>query len=309
MSARNLVVPQGILADWQGSKLHRDTEGDTETFNVLEVARRLSLSEDPHYGGRVIQSQQANGSGCFSENPQRSVRQPIRDDLVQVPRIQQPQRSKTISIGGLGRSRVTGLSTPANPGFYLESESPLSFPPKSKAAHNRLNVTNGDPPDSTDLRAYNDLEAYHISSDPPIFLAKSRSNGTTWPRSESTDEDLWRKLSFDSGTSTLGITRRASVLAESVVEKIGETVGGALRRTSVGLLYDKAKLRQAQLQRSTAVQFGFQYTCYFLIAAFVYFVFVGFPLWNGLVLTIYIIFEMKLILPVGTAIFLGIGFL
>ncbi len=61
--------------------------------------------------------------------------------------------------------------------------------------------------------------------------------------------------------------------------------------------------------RSNAVQIGFEYTFYLLMLATIYFVFVGVPLWNGLVLTIYYIFDMKLVVPAGTAIFLGIGFL
>ena len=93
------------------------------------------------------------------------------------------------------------------------------------------------------------------------------------------------------------------------MEKVVDTVTRPLRRTSLQDVYEKAKIRQTQLTRSTVAQIGFQYFSYLLMLAGIYFVFVGYPLWKGLVLVLYDVFRMQLTIPVGTAVFLGIAFL
>lgn len=105
------------------------------------------------------------------------------------------------------------------------------------------------------------------------------------------------------------VARRASIVVENVVEKVRETVTSALRRSSLEEVYEKAKIRQEQIKRSTAAQLAFEYTFYVFLLAIIYFGFVGFPFWNGLVITIYHLFDMKLVVPAGTAAFLGTGFL
>ncbi|KAL8767056.1 MAG: hypothetical protein Q9209_006350 [Squamulea sp. 1 TL-2023] len=107
----------------------------------------------------------------------------------------------------------------------------------------------------------------------------------------------------------MSVVRRTSVIFENAVGQVKDTVNIAFRRSSLQEVYEKAKTRQLQLMRSNAVQIGFEYSFYLVLLASLYFVFVGVPLWNGLVLTIYYVFDMKLVVPAGTAIFLGIGFL
>ena len=103
--------------------------------------------------------------------------------------------------------------------------------------------------------------------------------------------------------------RRASVAVQDAVGTVKDTLTSALRRSSLEEVYEKAKIRQVQLMRSTPAQLGFEYAFYFMLLAIIYFIFIGIPFWNGLVLTLYFIFDMKLVVPAGTAAFLGVGFL
>ncbi|KAL8828361.1 MAG: hypothetical protein Q9191_002631, partial [Dirinaria sp. TL-2023a] len=109
--------------------------------------------------------------------------------------------------------------------------------------------------------------------------------------------------------SAINVIRRAGIVVGNAVEKAKDTVTGALRRSSLQELYEKAKIRQIQLKRSNTAQNGSEYIFYALIFATTKFDFTGYPQRNCLVRTIYYLFEMKLVVPAGTAAFLGISFL
>lgn len=93
------------------------------------------------------------------------------------------------------------------------------------------------------------------------------------------------------------------------MDLVKDTVTSVLRCSSLEEVYEKAKIRQLKLKRSNVAQTGFEYTFYLFLLAIVYFVIVRVPLWDGLVLTIYHVFDMKLVVPAGTAAFLSTGFL
>lgn len=121
-----------------------------------------------------------------------------------------------------------------------------------------------------------------------------------------------RDNSEQSRFSTQTLARRASVLIDRTVDGVQNAVAAVLntgRKSSVAEMYEKAKVRQVKIKRSPAAQYAFEYFCYLLIVAFIYFVFVGRPLWDGVVWYIYIVFMRYLVVPAGTAAFLGIGFL
>lgn len=108
------------------------------------------------------------------------------------------------------------------------------------------------------------------------------------------------------------LARRASVLAERTIGGVQNAVAAVLhptRRSSIADMYEKAKVRHIKIERSPMAQIAFEYFSYLLIIAIIYFVFVGIPLWKGVVWYIYIIFMHYLVVPAGTAVFLGIGFL
>lgn len=74
-------------------------------------------------------------------------------------------------------------------------------------------------------------------------------------------------------------------------------------------VYDKAKVRQVELQRSKFVQILFQYSIYTICLAFIYFVLVGEPLWKGAVYWLYYVFKHKFTVPGTWAVVIGIAFL
>ena len=201
-----------------------------------------------------------------------------------------PQRSSTINLGGLGRSRVTGLNTPANRGL-------------------RLDLTQSSPHQNVMDTSPWYQEASLNSAIPPVYLPRSNSERKTGIRPEARFKPLQRGLSGGRIDPTTDTDNRPGIVAQHVAAKIKGSVNEISRRSSIHSVYDKAKIRQKQLQRSTTAQFAFQYVFYLLIFATIYFLFVGVPLWNGLVLTILYLFQKKLVVPAGTAIFLGVGFL
>ncbi|KAI4136620.1 MAG: hypothetical protein L6R39_007701, partial [Caloplaca ligustica] len=321
MSIDNIVIPGGILAARTGP-LNTDDgvrESGPESFDATEVARQRARS----LSVSVVASRHASEDGiCYRPNvvisnrrSQGSLRRHASGTSGEGRQWQRPQRSSTINLGGLGRSRVTGRSTPANPGLRLDRASSMFDPVRREA-----------PQAASRFDAIPELESTYVfqrlggsqppdghapttSGDPQVFLGRSTSRATATTRRGSSPRKLERNQSNTSQFSAMTVARRASIVVENVVEKVRETVTSALRRSSLEEVYEKAKIRQEQIKRSTAAQLAFEYTFYVFLLAIIYFGFVGFPFWNGLVITIYHLFDMKLVVPAGTAAFLGTGFL
>ena len=310
MNIDNIVIPGGIIATWDGPQSTQTQQNgqDDESFDIVEVARErarslfASIDALDSGGGSALERIPSTISLCetnraaFGQGPHK-------------PHAQRPvfhrQRSNSINLGGLARSRATGLSTPANPGLRLE---PTVTFEKSLDSTTMIDIE--------DSYVFQRLEHYkpsnqnsaRLSSTGPLLPARGSSVNTAPPRKFSHGH-LDRALSGRSRHSSTNVARRASVAVGNVVEKVKDTVTGPLRRSSIEEVYEKAKIRQVQLMRSTVAQITFQYVSYLLMLAAIYFVFVGFPLWEGLVLAIYDIFRKRLAIPVGTAVFLGIAFL
>ena len=311
MNVDNIVIPGGILATWDGPQSTETQRhgGDNERFDIVEVARErarsLSVSVNNQGSGRRGTLERIASSIPLS-HPIRSASQRERlKTYGQRPGFQR-QRSNSINLGGLARSRATGLSTPANPGLRLEP---------AATSQNHLDPTATI--DFEDSYVFKRLEDYkrssqdtaRLSSAGTLFLARSNSVNMAPLRKESSHRYLERNPSRKSLLSSANVTRRASVAVGNVVEKVKDTVTAPLRRSSLQEVYEKAKIRQVKLKRSLATQIIFQYACYLLMLAAIYFVFVGFPLWRGLVLLLYDVFRLQSAIPAGTAVFLGIAFL
>ena len=321
MGASNIVIPSGILSTWQGPQQLGDRNGfgNRESFDITEVARQRARSlsvglkgqgrSRAHTLGRLASIVQSN------QNPSAVLQQRQYGSRREDARLQQRQRPNSINLGGLARSRATGLSTPANPGLAFDRTFSISAPARADPAPKPVNETikheleNSYIFQSLGNYQLSGRDAAQTSSGPAVFLARNGSKPTATLRRESSHKPLERSYSGSSQYSAIDVVRRASIVVENAVEKVKDTVNSALRRSSLQELYEKAKIRQVQIKRSTAVQLGFEYFFYLLMLATVYFGFIGYPLWNGLVLTIYYLFDMKLVVPAGTAIFLGIGFL
>ncbi|GAB7344970.1 hypothetical protein MBLNU457_3399t1 [Dothideomycetes sp. NU457] len=99
-------------------------------------------------------------------------------------------------------------------------------------------------------------------------------------------------------------TRQSRERQQSVIQRAGSVVGevlqnvaDAVRRSSLADLYEKAKVRRKQMQRKKWVQLLFEYTFYLIIVAFVYFVLIGVPLWNGTVWWLWWVFSNRFVVP------------
>lgn len=308
MNIDNIVIPGGILATWDGPQSTETQRygGDNESFDIVEVAREHARSLSASFDGQGSDERSTlERIASISETIQAAPRHGSRSTYGQRPGFQR-QKSNSINLGGLARSRATGLSTPANPGLRLEPAATVQDPLESNTTANL-----------EDSYVFQRLEDYKpsnqdttwLSSTGPLFLAGSSSENTAAPHRKSSHKDLERQLSRKSRLSSANVARRASIAVGNAVEKVIDTVTGPLRRSSLQEVYEKAKIRQVQLMRSTVAQISFQYVSYLLMLAAIYFVFVGFPLWKGLVLVLYNLFHMQLTLPAGTAVFLGIAFL
>ncbi|KAL8956544.1 MAG: hypothetical protein Q9193_005961 [Seirophora villosa] len=86
-------------------------------------------------------------------------------------------------------------------------------------------------------------------------------------------------------------------------------VTNKLRRSNFRDMYEKAKTKQARLRRSDRAQLIFKWTFYVILAATVYLLLIGMPLWPGGVWYMYILFKKHLVLKAGMAITFGLSFL
>ena len=142
------------------------------------------------------------------------------------PHAQRPvfhrQRSSSINLGGLARSRATGLSTPANLGLRLE---PTVMFEKSLDSTNMI---------VSRTHMFQRLEHYKTSyqrsarpsSTGPLLLARGSSVNTASPRKKSFHGYLDRTLSESSRKSPSNAARRASTAVGKMVEKVKEPSQG-----------------------------------------------------------------------------------
>ncbi|KAL8957171.1 MAG: hypothetical protein Q9183_006126 [Haloplaca sp. 2 TL-2023] len=317
MSVDNILIPGGILTAWQGPQAPEEKKNHTgrnEQFDVTQVARRrartLSFGRDNRFDhGRPAMG--PRGSGARLHSGLHSATQPgPRGQGQPPPSAQQPLRSNTIHMDRRGKMRYSDPGTSDVPQSGLQRGPSITIAARKKSLQQRLQTTETEG-DLDNSYIFQSLEKYQLGKlqsgqqdvNPPVFLMRSNSVR----RNKSGRRE--RSQSTTSQFAAIDVVRRASVVVENAVDKVKDTVTNALRRSSLQEVYEKAKIRQVQMTRSTFVQNAFEYSFYVLMLATVYFVFVGVPLWDGLVLTIYYLFDMKLVVPAGTAIFLGIGFL
>lgn len=125
-----------------------------------------------------------------------------------------------------------------------------------------------------------------------------RPSGTPYSDAPST---IYQQLSNFSFASSLvppsrtnpGVDDRITPVREpehAILPPSGQSSAGAMmhrpselfRRSSVHGMWEKAKAKQASLERSKWAMIAFEYTAYTWLAMFLYFVLVGRPLWKGL---------------------------
>ncbi|KAH6653844.1 glycosyl transferase [Truncatella angustata] len=99
-----------------------------------------------------------------------------------------------------------------------------------------------------------------------------------------------------------------AVVPDAVLDRTRSVVNRA-RRSSIVDVYEKAKIRGAELERKKWVQVLFEYTIYLILICFIYFVLVGMPLWKGAVYWLYWVVSTKFVITGGWSITIGIAVL
>ncbi|PYH43746.1 uncharacterized protein BP01DRAFT_300086 [Aspergillus saccharolyticus JOP 1030-1] len=79
-------------------------------------------------------------------------------------------------------------------------------------------------------------------------------------------------------------------------------------RHSIYDIYQRAKERRVALQRKYWVQLLFEYAVYLMLAAFIYLVLIGVPLWKGAVWWLYYVVRFEFVIQGGWAITIGVAF-
>jgi len=102
------------------------------------------------------------------------------------------------------------------------------------------------------------------------------------------------------------VQRAGSIVADVVADAV-HTIQNTVRRSSLYDIYEKAKTRGAQLQRSKWAMRVFQYACYLILVSFVYFVLVGVPLWKGAVYWLWWVFSHKFTVAGTWAVIIGVA--
>lgn len=118
-------------------------------------------------------------------------------------------------------------------------------------------------------------------------------------RNPSNDANVTQASTQRSRRSTSGGSRKESIVqrSASIVLNTVEDVKQAIRRSSIYDVYEKARTRGIELQRSKFAMRLFEYTFYIILVTFVYFVLVGVPLWKGAVYWLYWVFKHKFAIP------------
>lgn len=111
------------------------------------------------------------------------------------------------------------------------------------------------------------------------------------------------------GASNLALidSDATSLVPESIQRRF--TNASHIRKSSIWKTYQKAKYKAIKVQRNKQTQLIFEYSVYLTLAAFVYFVLVGVPLWKGAVYWLWWVVAHRFVIAGGSSITLGIAFL
>lgn len=321
-SISNVVVPAALLRTksndlFSRSRLNTQETAQLEDFDVQNVTNTnigLALSRASTIDIAGLQRNRqigprsaANGLETINQAEALSTNADYRPVLIEMPPPARLRRGGSLNTsqlhrGQVDRNTVSRRSWVPAPVISEEpsriSEDPASYDLATPAP--AMTIVDGN---SSSI--FQDLSTFQ-------FPAKARRRSTFF----STNDDATR-FSFEDGTNLRkldskgvlertttkqSVLRRASTALTSVASKIMPR-----RRMSIESVYDKAKLLQFKFERSKWFMRFFEFTVYVLLAAFVYLVLVGRPLWGGLVWYIYIVIDQKFVIVGGSAIFIGLA--
>ncbi|KAK5943302.1 hypothetical protein PMZ80_004309 [Knufia obscura] len=343
-ASNNIRIPQGLLQSansgfYAYSRRHLEDENqETQPLehiiqqpaqavlavNPVPRSRTPDLGTDgrPQVGlGRVTstRSQRPTRKTSSFVRSSGSIRRPLDESGLLPREPQRRERASSFDVGALLRRQRRWTEGPRS-SILIEYNRPLYYaqatvhPPEHR--------------EPSQARALSPTESlaeggHKASSEQPAIRWPGAWSPTTvsgrlsiyQPREA--EREHQRHASFLSGQDAITVRRptyQGDAPQTSALRKASVAVGNALsklvpqaRRSSIRNTFEKAKLRQQQLQRTKPVQILFQYFIYLILAAFVYFVLVGRPLWGGTVWYVYILFEYHLTIVGGSAIFIGLA--
>ena len=193
----------------------------------------------------------------------------------------------------------------------------ISSIPEEQSPEEQSSEDQSPEPDATDLssRILQRLSyvAHNIGGRRSSVINNARSFRRSMfrPNEDSYDEENYQGTTRTSNRNSKAIPKswRFLGLDEPVLKDAVHNVTQKLNKSNFREMYEKAKVRQRQINRSETGQLLFKYTFYTVIVAVIYLVLVGLPLWRGAVWYMYILFQKYMVLKAGLAITLGIGFL
>lgn len=275
---------------------------------IIPSALLNALGSGP-YESHINQYQHDEGRNTSNGFDVREVAQRVHEETTNVL-----ARSASISIAELARPSAARLEldfrkTSLEPNFGSTMRSQGMSPLRPEQARHALStVTEGRVTASSQPFTTNDYFGnYSFGAQAPRIYRRTSSDRSisrkaridqpspTGPqnRNYSQDIDDIRISTQGSRGSTAGgaprkesiVQRSASIVLDTVAD-----VKQAIRRSSIYDVYEKAKKRGVELQRSKWAMRLFEYTFYLILVAFVYFVLIGLPLWKGAVYWLYWVF-------------------
>ncbi|KAJ9091303.1 hypothetical protein QFC21_007258 [Naganishia friedmannii] len=161
-----------------------------------------------------------------------------------------------------------------------------------------------------------DVEVSNVVHSRDIFARNSQlavqehaeKGHSSEPRKRSTLRTSTAPPRPSNADSMFAVARRGTVArVGSVLQSAAQGVTDVARRMSLFNLYEKAKVRGVELQRSRRFQLVFEWSIYLLLLAFVYLVLVGMPIWKGAVYWLYIVVKFKFVIAGTWSITIGIA--
>ena len=304
-SLQNIEIPSHLLAtasvtrDWTPDSEARrygslsDTTNADENFNIARIAQQLRTDVDEQ-----IPSPSAGGlsrSNTFNAGNGRAERKLSAFE------------NRHNVYGARAAWRKTSLPTLKEMASRPSMHSAESASPNSSFASKHDFMS--DESVSNDTMLFKELSSYDLSAK---YHGRSRELSSpenaapdvriiNGPIEGPPDVDIGPMDGLKRSGTRLSFRHRPSIIQEAatVIATAAQAVTGGVanvaRRTSIVDVYEKAKVRGAELQRKRWVQILFEYSVYAILLAFIYFVLIGVPLWKGAVWWLYWVVDHKFV--------------
>lgn len=271
-----------------------DRSNSVKVANVL-VPQRLLSTRNPNKDWRpqAVQTQETEDNDNLEEELQRA--RTTRDRRVRC--------SSVIYNGSLAE-----VSESAHAGRPRKTSDPITLREAHSVRSSTIDLREGlhnfkrhHQPTSSSPSVAESFEKFHWDNNRQ--WDSGRPNTTQSGYSTDWTQDEPQHVPQRSGTVK---TIVKAVIPDAVIDRT-RSIANRARRGSIAEVYEKAKIRGAELERKKWVQVVFEYTIYLLLLCFIYFVLVGMPLWKGAVYWLYWAVSTKFVIAGGWSITIGIA--